>query len=411
MSEHLCRSCGAKLEHPFCDLGTQPLANGLLSEAQLEAPETHWPLRPLVCAQCLLVQLPDTPPAGEIFTDEYPFYAGQSGAWVEHCDDLALDAIGRFGLGPGARVLELGSNDGTMLRAFTAAEPGIHTLGVEPCRGVAQHALRHGIPTDLAFFSECYARELSAGGYQADLLIATNVLAHVPDLGDFLRGVRTVLADRGVAILEVPDVGCLIAEAQFDQIYAEHHCYFSLHSLEVAVSAAGLRVADVEHLGTHGGSLRVFVLREDSTRVLKGLVGDALRAEVRDGLTDLKTYTDFAARPPGVKIDFLRRLSAHYGSTWGYGASAKAITLLNYCGVGPELIAAVADTTPAKQGRYMPGCRIPIVAPEALAERAPMYVVNFLWNWREESERNIHELCPDAEILYPNTAAAMTVLH
>lgn len=405
-----CRGCGTSLAATdvFCDLGAQPLANALLSADQLNQPEIHYPLRPLVCRNCLLVQLPDVPKPEGIFTDSYPFFSGQSATWLGHCKRFADQAIKRFGLGPTSRVLDIGSNDGSMLRPFRGK--GIPCLGVEPSAGVAQHALMEGLPTMIDWWGTETADRLAhtegnptGRSWKADLVICTNVLAHVPDLKDFLDGVRAILAPGGVAMFEVPYVGNLIREVQFDQIYAEHHCYFSLKSLDVALERSGLYAFDVEHESIHGGSLRVYA--RDHHNWSAGASVPWMRELLEEGdtrrLHDLATYADFAVEPPKAKRRALNQLGRYYSGkrVVGYGASAKAAVTLNYFGLGPETIEFVADTTPVKWGKYLPGSHIPIKPPNALEQAKPDVVVLLAWNWAAEAVPKIQAACPDAEIV------------
>lgn len=408
-----CRGCGGDVyrNDVVCDLGAQPLANALLSAEQLREPEVHWPLRVLVCRKCMLVQLP--PCEGNPFTADYPFYAGVSEGWPEHCADLVRE------LDPpqGGHVLEVGSNDGTLLRAFTEWRPDLRVLGVEPCAEVAHHALRDGLATEVAFWTEAYAGGMEAAGYQADLVLATNVLAHVPHLGDFLNGVRRVLARNGEFVAEVPYVLDMIAQGQYDQVYTEHHSYFSVASIQRALTLAGLYVHGVERIPVHGGSLRV---RAHSTGGRWEGRGNRQILDARDheralGFDGPYAYLDFASVPGDYKRIALSRLfearstaAVRLGGAprvVGYGASAKAAVTLNYLGLGPETIHAVADTTPAKQGKYLPGCRIPVIAPHDEVV-VPELVVNFLWNWRADSERNIREQWGDVPIVYLTDASS-----
>lgn len=406
----ICRGCRGPLspDDVFCDLGAQPLANALLTHDQLVLAEVHYPLRPLVCRSCLLVQLPNVPDPSDLFPGGYPFFSGQSATWFAHCKTFADAIVKMASLGSTSRVIEIGSNDGTMLRRFRGL--GIPALGVEPCARVAEHALMEGLATIQGFWSESFARELAAGhtgeasgvtkSGKANLVIANNVLAHVPDLLDFLRGVRAILAPGGIASFEVPHILNLIQDGAYDQVYAEHHCYFSLHSLRRALELAGLRACGVEVIPTHGGSLRVYadVGPHDTIDIDQVVV---LEAEKAAALDCVEGYLAFAAVPPRIKRDARFVLTEHTGhKIVGYGASAKAAVTLNYLGIGPEWIEFVADTTPAKWGHYIPGARIPIVSPRQLEEAQPDVVVNFAWNWREESEANIRRACPNATILY-----------
>jgi len=325
--------------------------------------------------------------------------------WVKHCRAYAEQVIDALGLGPRSRVLEIGSNDGTMLRGFR--DHNIPAVGVEPCEQLAEYAQVEGLATVCTFWSEAFARGMAQNhkptpGY-ADLVIANNVLAHVPDLLDFLRGVKVILAPGGVATFEVPHIAHLIENAAFDQVYAEHHCYFSLHSLAQALGQAGLDVQDVEEIPTHGGSLRIWVRPYSEEWETTDRARLVYQDECDRGLDRIDTYLAFASRPPEVKRRALAILGALEGKrVVAYGASAKATTMLNYLGVGSEWIQAIGDVTSAKRGKYLPGVRIPVVSEDQLQRLEPDVIVNMLWNWRAESEARLRELLPGTPIVYLN---------
>lgn len=388
-----CRFCDAPLARVFVDLGAQPLANSYLDEADLLLPETIYPLKVYVCEDCLLVQLPEAARPDEIFSD-YAYFSSVSSSWVEHARRFAETAIERLGLGPESRVIEIASNDGYLLRHFVAR--GVAVLGIEPAANVAAVAQREGIRTETAFFSTAKAEELVGRGERADLLVGNNVLAHVPALNDFVAGLATVLAERGVLSLEFPHLLRLIEELQFDTIYHEHYSYFSFATARRILAHHGLEVFDVEELPTHGGSLRVWARHAaDGSRPVTGRVGELLAREEAAGLLAPAGYTGFATRVRDVKRGFFRFLLAagDEGRTVaGYGAPAKGNTFLSYCGVGPEMIAFTVDKSPAKQGKYLPGTRIPIRAPDALREAPPGYVVILPWNLREEIAAEMADL-------------------
>lgn len=408
-----CRGCGAPLndDDVFADLGSAPLANALLTKHQLNEPEIHFPLRALVCRECLLVQLPAHAVASALFPASYPFYASQSATWLAHCSKFAREAANRFGLGPTSRVLDIGSNDGAMLRPFRGL--GIPAVGVEPCADVARHALMEGFATIIDWWNDRTAdRILETGGYstakggwKADLITATNVLAHVPDLEGFLRAASRVLHTSGSLVVEVPYIRHLIQDSRWDQIYHEHHSYFSLFSISQALERAGLTPYDVGYTSTHGGSIRVYACHAGAY-ALNGAVWEAACDEEQArGLHNIDTYLRFAERPGIDKAQFWSHFCKHQGLI-GYGASAKAVTLLNYYGVGPDQISAVADITPAKWNKYMPGSHIPILPPNQALKDAPTnWVLNFCWNWREESEGNIRKVNPQASIFYTDHGA------
>ncbi|MFP3939171.1 MAG: methyltransferase domain-containing protein [Acidobacteriota bacterium] len=390
---HRCRSCAAPLSRVFVDLGLSPLANSYVEPEDLDRPETFYPLKAYVCESCFLVQLPPAVAPEEIFT-EYAYFSSYSASWVEHARRYAEMATERFGLGAESLVVELASNDGYLLRHFR--ERGVPVLGVEPARNVARAAEEAGIPTVCDFFTREKARELAAEGARADLLVGNNVLAHVPDLNDFVAGIATILAGSGVATLELPHLLRLLEENQFDTIYHEHVSYFSLHAVRTVFEAHGLELFDVEELPTHGGSLRIYARRAGRNQgIARGgaaegpgkRVADLLRRERQAGLLEPTTYDAFEERVRATKRRLLRFLveAREEGRlVAGYGAPAKGNTLLNYCGVGPDLLELTVDRSPHKQGRYLPGTRIPIAAPERLRELRPDVVLILPWNLKDE---------------------------
>jgi len=396
-----CRSCEAQLDPNlvFVDLGSMPLVNALLTSEQLDEPEVHYPLRALVCPRCLLVQLPVAPDPKILFRSDYPFYSGQSRAWVEHCCNLSSALITKHQLQMGRHhVLEIGSNDGTLLDAFQGA--GFDVTGVEPCHEVAEASKAKGIPTWEWFWGIEAALIFMESGYRADLVLATNVLAHVPEPRAFLGGIREVLARKGRVVIEVPYVADMMAENRWDQIYHEHHCYFSLTSLSYLARKALLHVIDVEHVPVHGGSLRVTLghLGESSP---SPRVSAFLNSEIEIGLDRVSTYRHVSQGPNESRDSWWAWRPTIQGDVVGYGASAKAAVFCNFCGIDRDHLSYIVDTTPSKQGKYQPGTRIPIVG-DLLLRYNPRTVVNFCWNWRRESEANIREHAPGARIVYPD---------
>lgn len=390
MSGHACRFCGAPLEHVFIDLGASPLANSFLEPEALARPEPFFPLAVYTCSRCLLVQLPEAERPEEIFSD-YAYFSSYSDSWVAHARAYAEMARERFGLDEGSQVVEVASNDGYLLRHF--AEAGVPVLGIEPAANVAEAARDLGIPTRVKFFGEAVGKALAAEGKAADLLVGNNVLAHVPNLNDFVAGLAAALKPSGVLTMEFPHLLRLIEENQFDTIYHEHYSYFSLLTVREVFAAHGLELFDVEEIPTHGGSLRIYAQRragaggEDGGRPVGEAVEALAERERAAGLADLATYGTYAPRVQKVKRDLLRFLLAAQedGRTVvGYGAPAKGNTLLNYCGVRPDLLPYTVDVSPHKQGRYLPGVRIPIHAPEHLFETRPDYVLILPWNIRRE---------------------------
>lgn len=385
MAELLCRSCGAKLDHSFLDLGFSPLANALLRAEDLAQPEAWYPLHAHVCARCLLVQLPQVETPEKIFA-HYPYFSSYSDSWLLHAESYARAAIERYGLGTDSLVIEVGSNDGYLLQYFCRA--GVPVLGIEPAQNVAQAAAARGIRTISRFFGRQAASEIAAQSGRADLVIGNNVLAHVPDLNDFVAGLAEVMKPAGVLTMEFPHLLRLILENQFDTIYHEHFCYFSLHSVERVFDRHGLRVFSVDMLPTHGGSLRVHVGHaSDRSHPEDGSRRQIRALEHARGLDRLEGYAGFADRPLEVKrrlLEILRASRRKGASVAAYGAAAKGSTLLNYCGIGPDLVEYVVDRNPHKQGLFLPGCRIPVCAPEKLRETRPELIVVLPWNLLDE---------------------------
>ena len=380
-----CRFCDAPLKSVFADLGLSPLANSYLGEDELAGGERFYPLRALVCDECLLVQLPAAAAPEEIFSD-YAYFSGYSTSWVEHARRYAEQVCDRFGLDESSRVVEVASNDGYLLQHFL--KRGIPVLGIEPAANVARAAEAIGIPTEVEFLSAESGARLRAAGHSADLLVGNNVLAHVPDLHSFVAGLKALLAPHGVLTMEFPHVLRLIEETQFDTIYHEHFSYFSLLTVERIFAAHELTVFDVEELPTHGGSLRIYVRNEDDEQHPVGpRVGELRQREFDAGLGGIDGYTSFGDRALATKLsvlDFALNARREGKTIVGYGAAAKGTTLLNYCGLGPDFIDYVVDRSPHKQGRYLPGTRIPIYDPARIEETRPDYLLLLAWNLRDE---------------------------
>jgi SAM-dependent methyltransferase len=382
-----CRFCRAPLAVMFLDLGAMPLANSYVSESEA-GQERRFPLQVRVCSSCLLVQANDSVPPTEIFSD-YVYFSSYVRSWVEHAERYAQAMIPRCGLGSKSLVIEVASNDGYLLRHFR--DRGIPVLGVEPAVNVAAAAIADGIPTEVTFFGMEAARRFAAEGKRADLMVANNVLAHVPDIRDFVEGFAILLKPEGVATFEFPHVLNLIQGVQFDTIYHEHFSYLSLLAVERVFEAAGLRAIDVEEIPTHGGSLRLYAARRDSShRPATSL--DRLRAkESAAGLDRIEGYRGFADRVAAVKQGFLAFLAgakAARKTVAAYGAAAKGNTFLNFCGAGHSDIVCVFDRSTAKQGRLLPGSHIPVVAPERLAEVKPDYLLILPWNLAAEIQKD-----------------------
>jgi SAM-dependent methyltransferase len=380
-----CRFCSVPLTQTFVDLGLSPLANSLLAEEDLDREEPRYPLHAYVCGNCLLVQLAEQASPQEIFED-YVYFSSYSDSWVEHARRYVEQMIDRFGFDGNSSVVEIASNDGYLLQWFV--ERGVPVLGVEPAANVAAAAEAKGIPTAVRFFSEQAARELVDEGRSADLVIGNNVLAHVPGLNDFVAGISALLAPDGVVTMEFPHLLRLIEETEFDTIYHEHFSYFSALTVERVFAAHRLRLFDVEELPTHGGSLRIYGAHAGSdTHADTGRVAELVERERAAGLADLATYARFDERVRAVREglqEFLKGARTEGRSVAAYGAAAKGVTLLNYCGIGPKLVEYVADRSPHKQGLYLPGVRLPIRPPEHVAETKPDYLLLLAWNLKDE---------------------------
>jgi len=381
-----CRFCQTPLTQDFLDLGSQPLANAYLTPAQLAAgDEKSYPLHTRVCPNCFLVQADDPVDAGDIFDDGYAYFSSYSESWVAHARRYAEAMIARFGLGPESLVIEVASNDGYLLKHFKAA--GVPILGIEPTANTAEAAIEIGVPTEVSFFNAATGRALADRGISADLMAGNNVLAHVPDIGDFVAGFPLVLAPQGVLTFEFPHLLNLIEQVQFDTIYHEHFSYLSLLAVEKVLRANGLRPFDVELLATHGGSLRLFCCHEAAGHAQTDAL-NALRAREQEaGLDTLSTYGGFTARVEAVRKSFLAFLAQARSDgkrVAAYGAAAKGNTFLNHAGVGTDDIVAVFDANPHKQDRFLPGSHIPILAPSRVGEIKPDYLLILPWNLKAE---------------------------
>ena len=381
-----CRHCRAKLTMPFIDLGTAPPSNAYLSRAALHAPEKYYPLSVLVCTECWLVQTEDYAGAEELFSPDYAYFSSFSTTWLKHAERYVSDMVRRFNLGADSYIVEVAANDGYLLQYAKARN--IPCLGIEPTTSTADAARAKGIEIVEEFFGVRLAQHLVKQGRQADLTAANNVLAHVPDINDFVEGFSILLKPAGVATFEFPHLLRLVSENQFDTIYHEHYSYLSLTAVKRIFERNGLSVFDVEELSTHGGSLRVYAQRSDvGQRPISQGVPEMLMREAEAGMESAAFYAGFQAKADRVKNDFLSFLleARQSGkSVAGYGAAAKGNTLLNYAGVRPDLLSFVVDRNPAKQDKFLPGCRIPIVAEEYLRRIRPDYVVILPWNLRSE---------------------------
>lgn len=380
-----CRFCGTGLQHTFCDLGMSPLSNAYLAPEQLQQMEPFYPLHAYVCEACHLVQLQEFQSPENIFSD-YAYFSSFSDSWLRHAAKYTEQMVERFGFDASNQVIEVASNDGYLLRNFKAK--GIPVLGIEPAANVAQTACAAGIPTLVRFFGVDCATELRAQDKQADLLLGNNVLAHVPDLNDFVAGMKILLKPRGVITMEFPHLLRLMAANQFDTIYHEHFSYFSFITVEQVFARHGLVLFDVEQLASHGGSLRIYARHAEDVSKSVGPAVDALREEERAaGLHTLEAYADFAEQVKETKralLEFLIKAKRDGKTVAAYGAPAKGNTLLNYCGIRADFIDYTVDRSPHKQGKFLPGTHIAVYHPDKLAETRPDYVLILPWNLREE---------------------------
>ena len=376
-----CRHCSALLEHIFLDLGFAPPSNAYLTGADLAKPEKYYPLKIRVCDQCWLVQTEDFTQADELFSSEYAYFSSTSTGWLAHAARYAEKMSRQLQLTQDSLVIEVASNDGYLLKNFVTA--GIPCLGIEPTASTAAAAEKLGIPVMREFFGEQLGMRLATSGKQADLIAGNNVYAHVPDINDFTRGLKAALKLGGTITLEFPHLMRLIEHTQFDTVYHEHFSYLSLYTVECIFKTAGLRVWDVEELPTHGGSLRIYGCHAEDARETTPALSAMHAEEAQRGLQTLAIYEGFQVKANRVKDGFLAFLieQKRAGKTVSaYGAAAKGNTLLNYAGVKPDLLPFVCDAAAAKQGKFMPGSHIPILAPTALDEQRPDYLVILPWN-------------------------------
>ena len=376
-----CRGCATPLSLPLIDLGTAPPSNAYLRADQLNQAEQWVPLRVMVCQHCWLVQTEDYRAADSLFDADYAYFSSYSTSWLSHAEHYVAQMVERFGLNARSRVVEIAANDGYLLQYV--ARRGIACLGVEPTASTARAAREKGLEIRELFFGEDTAAALAAEGWRADLMAANNVLAHVPDINDFLQGFATLLKPSGVATFEFPHLLRLMAEQQFDTLYHEHYSYLSLTAVQALCTRNGLEIFDVEELPTHGGSLRVYMQRAAGVRATSATVAELLAREEGAGVKTAGFYSTLAPAAVRIKHELLRFLlqaKAEGKRVVGYGAAAKGNTLLNYAGVKPDLLAWVADANPHKQGKFLPGSRIPVVAPERIVADKPDYVLVLPWN-------------------------------
>ena len=378
-----CRFCQSALAQSFTDLGMSPASNRYLAQAQLKDMEPFYPLHAYVCGKCRLVQLEQFHTAEEIFSD-YAYFSSYSDTWLAHAAQYCQEMQTTYGINKNSLVIEIASNDGYLLKNFVAS--GIPVLGIEPAANVAKVAIEKGVPSRVEFFGVACAKKLVAEGKQADLLLGNNVLAHVPDLNDFVAGLKLLLKPKGIITMEFPHLLQLMQQNQFDTIYHEHFCYFSLLAIDRVFTHHGLSIFDVQQLPTHGGSLRIHATHAGTRPLAKGF-HDVLENERVYGLDDSEIYDQFAEQVRNTKrqlLKFLCDAKATGKSIAGYGAAAKGNTLLNYCGVRCDFLDYVVDLNPHKQNLFLPGTHIPIFAPEKLKQTKPDYVLILPWNIKDE---------------------------
>ncbi|MGE0278572.1 MAG: methyltransferase domain-containing protein [Nitrospiraceae bacterium] len=380
-----CRFCREPLQRSFADLGMSPVANSYVKPDALHRMEPFYPLHAYVCESCFLVQLEEFQSPSEIFGD-YAYFSSYSESWLRHARNYSIETMKRFGIDAQWQVVEIASNDGYLLRNFR--EAGVPVLGIEPAENVAKVAQEAGIPSVVKFFGTRTAAELVEQGIRADLLIGNNVLAHVPDLNDFVGGLKLLLSRRGVITMEFPHLLRLMEENQFDTIYHEHFSYFSFITVERVFAGHGLTIFDVQELPTHGGSLRIYARHDDdAARPVDENVRRMRQEEERRGFSRPETYSSFSEQVRETKrklLDFLINAKRDGRSVVGYGAPAKGNTLLNYCGIRTDFLDYTVDLSPHKQGLYLPGTRIPIHSPEKIKETRPDYVLILPWNLKDE---------------------------
>jgi hypothetical protein len=381
----ICRFCQTKLNKTFVDLGMSPLCESFLTYEQLNHMEPFYPLHAFVCEECFLVQLEEFVSPEEIFS-EYAYFSSYSDSWLKHAEDYVEMISKRLSLDRESHVVEVASNDGYLLQYFLDKE--IPILGVEPALNVAEAAIKKGIPTITEFFGETSAKALTLDGKQADLLIGNNVLAQVPDINDFVKGMKILLKANGVITMEFPHLIRLMQENQFDTIYHEHFSYFSLYSVERIFKAHGLTIFDVDQIPTHGGSLRIYACHHDNKEIkISSRIEDLREQEIQAGINDLSFYDTFEEQVRETKrklLEFLIDIRRQGKIIAGYGAPGKGNTLLNYCGIRGDFLEYTVDRNPYKQGRYLPGTRIPIFSPDRISETKPDFLMILPWNFKDE---------------------------
>jgi len=381
-----CRHCHVELKHNFIDLKTSPPSNAYLSKNALEKEEVWYPLKVMVCDHCWLVQTEDFVGADEMFSEDYAYFSSFSASWLKHAQNYVEKMASRFSLNKSSSVVEIAANDGYLLQYVQQRD--IPCYGIEPTKSTAAAAREKGISIIEDFFGEAKAKELAAQGRHADLTAANNVLAHVPDINDFVKGFSILLKENGVATFEFPHLLNLVIKNQFDTIYHEHYSYLSLITVQQIFKRNGLTVFDVEKLSTHGGSLRVYAQRSDTGQhAINSNVDNLIKEEIDNKLNTLTFYNGFQEKANKIKndlLEFLKQARQDNLKVAAYGAAAKGNTILNYAGIHPDLLPYVVDMNPAKEGKYMPGSQIPIVNEEWLKDDKPDYVLILPWNLKDE---------------------------
>ena len=381
-----CRYCKTELHHVFVDLFNSPASNSFLTKEQLNEPETFYPLKVYTCHQCFLVQVDEYQKSDAIFNGDYVYFSSYSTSWLAHAKRYVDAMTERFKLNKDSLVMEIASNDGYLLQYFV--ENNIPVLGIEPTANTAKAAEEKGVSSLVEFFGTSLAEQLVKEGKKADLLLGNNVLAHVPDIVDFVGGMKIALKDTGIITMEFPHLLQLVENNQFDTIYHEHFSYLSFHTVQQIFASKGLELFDVEELTTHGGSIRIYAKhQEDTTKAISPNVAKMLEKERSTGIADLKYYEDFQKRALKVKLDlisFLIEQKRIGKKVAAYGAAAKGNTLLNYCGIKSDLIDFVVDANPHKQNKYMPASHIPVYNEQYLKDTKPDYIIILPWNLKEE---------------------------
>jgi hypothetical protein len=381
-----CRFCNTELHHTFIDLFNSPASNSFLNKEQLNEPETFYPLKVYTCHKCFLVQVDEYKKSGDIFNSEYVYFSSYSTSWLAHAKAYTEKMIGRFGYNGNSKVVEIASNDGYLLQYFV--EKKVPVLGIEPTKNTAEVAISKGVDTITEFFGVSLATQLSSKGIKANLLLGNNVLAHVPDIIDFVGGMKILLAPDGVITMEFPHLVQLVDQNQFDTIYHEHFSYLSFYTVKQIFESQGLEMFDVEEIPTHGGSLRIYAKhQEDKTKDISVNVEALLKKELAKGVNNLSYYEAFQQKAEKVKwdlLDFLVQKKRAGKKVAAYGAAAKGNTMLNYCGVKNDLISFVVDANPNKQNKFLPASHIPVVNEKVLQEEKPDFVLILPWNIKQE---------------------------